>query len=193
VTPTITVADLKNRTGAQLIDVRSHSEFATGHIPGAVNIPMDQIEARTADFLPGAPLILICQSGKRARITAGLLEPCGRQISILDGGTNAWRQAGLPLVTNARTRWSLERQVRLAAGLLALTGAVLAFTINVNWLFLSAFIGAGLTFAGLTDLCPMVILLAVMPWNRRSHCHFSTPNAEPHDTVSPDTATRKLA
>ena len=60
------------------------------------------------------------------------------------------------------------RQVRLGAGLLVLTGAALAFTVDVNWLFLSAFVGGGLTFAGLTDICPMAEILGKMPWNGRS-------------------------
>jgi len=98
------------------VDVRSSSEFASGHIPGAVNIPMDQIEARIDDSWGRSPIVLICQAGKRARMTAGLLEPCQRQISVLEGGTGAWIQAGLPVVASVRTRWSLERQVRLGAG-----------------------------------------------------------------------------
>lgn len=115
---------------------------------------MDQIEARLDDLRPGISIILVCQTGKRARMTAGLLEPCQRQISVLEGGTRAWIQAGLPVVTSVKNRWSLERQVRLGAGLLVLAGAVLAFTVDVNWLFLSAFVGLGLTFAGLTASAP---------------------------------------
>src|SRR4029077_17437132 len=107
---------------SQLIDVRSPSEFASGHIPGAINIPMDQIESRLADLRPSAPIVLICQMGKRARMTADVLDPCRLQISVLEGGTNAWLQAGLPVVINVKTRWSLERQVRLGAGLLVLIG-----------------------------------------------------------------------
>jgi rhodanese-related sulfurtransferase len=164
---------------AQLIDVRSGSEFASGHIPGAVNIPMDQIEARLDDLRPGVPIVLICQTGRRARMTADLLEPCRRQISVLEGGTSAWIQAGLPVVTSVKTRWSLERQVRLGAGLLVLAGAALAFTVDANWLFLSAFVGLGLTFAGLTNICPMAEILAKMPWNGRSQCKVPNVNAEP--------------
>lgn len=164
---------------AQLVDVRSESEFASGHIPGAVNIPMDQIEARVDDLNGSAAVILICQAGKRARMTAALLEPCGREIRVLDGGTNAWVEAGLPVVRSVKTRWSLERQVRLGAGILALTGAVLALAVDFRWAFLSAFVGLGLTFAGLTDLCPMAIVLGKMPWNGRSHCQLTVPSAEP--------------
>ena len=180
-TPSITVTDLHHQppSQAQLVDVRSSSEFASGHIPGAVNIPMNEIEARLDDLHPGLPIVLICQAGTRARITAGLLEPCRRQLAVLEGGTNAWMQAGFPVVTSVKTRWSLERQVRLGAGLLVLMGAVLAFTVNPAWLFLSAFVGLGLTFAGLTDFCPMGIMLGKMPWNSRSQCKIPGPNVEP--------------
>ncbi len=173
----ITVAELRSQsTQFQLIDVRSASEFAAGHIPGAVNIPMDQIEARLQD-LPSRPLLLVCQMGKRARMTAALLEPCQRPMAILEGGTAAWIQEGLPVVRTTKTRWSLERQVRLGAGLLVLLGVVLALTLHPYWLALSAFAGLGLTFAGLTDLCPMAEILERMPWNRQSHC--KVPNANP--------------
>ena len=193
--PSIHVSEMHQLRGpAQVVDVRSGSEFASGHIPGAVNIPMDQIEARLDDLWPGVPIILVCQSGKRARVTAGLLEPCQRQVSILEGGTSAWIQAGLPVVSSVKTRWSLERQVRLGAGLLVLTGAGLGLMVNVNWLFLSAFAGLGLTFAGLTDICPMAEVLAKMPWNGRSQCTTGSKLGHPQeDRVSESTARRNSA
>lgn len=182
--PSLTVANLHSQppAHAQLIDVRSPAEFASGHIPGAVNIPMDQIESRLADLSSSGPIVLICQMGKRARMAANLLEPCQRQIAILEDGTSAWIQAGFPVVTSLKTRWSLERQVRLGAGLLVLIGAMLALAVNARWLFLSAFIGLGLVFAGLTDICPMAEILGKMPWNGRSHCQLPAPNAEPSRT-----------
>jgi Protein of unknown function (DUF2892) len=85
---------------------------------------------------------------------------------VFDGGTTAWQNAGFPLVVNTMTRWALERQVRLIAGLLVLLGAVLALTVNPNWVYLSGLVGLGLTFAGLTDICAMASLLGRMPWNR---------------------------
>ena len=150
----------------QWIDVRSPGEYAAGHIPGAVNIPMEQIEARMDDLLPGVPVVLVCQAGKRARMVAGLIEPCRRDVSVLEGGTAAWAAAGLPLVANVKSRFSLERQVRLIAGLLVLLGVLLSLALNRNWILLAAFVGAGLTFAGLTDICLMAGLLIRMPWNR---------------------------
>ena len=178
--PSITVAALHAQppSQAQLIDVRSPSEFASGHIPGAVNIPLDQIESRLADLSSATPIVLICQMGKRARMAAGLLEPCQLHLSVLEGGTSAWIQAGFPIVQSVRSRWSLERQVRLGAGLLVLTAATLALLLDPRWLFLAAFIGLGLIFAGLTDICPMAEILGKMPWNKTTHCKPRLPNPD---------------
>lgn len=79
---------------------------------------------------------------------------------------------GLPVVASVKTRWSLERQVRLGAGLLVLAGVILGVLISAYWLLLSGFVGMGLTFAGLTDICPMGILLGKMPWNHPNLCNL---------------------
>ena len=167
---TVTVSELAQWHDAppdsQWIDVRSPGEYASGHIPGAVNIPMEQVEARLDDLLPGVPIVLVCQAGKRARMVAGLIEPCRKDVTVLEGGTSAWSAAGLPLVASVKSRFSLERQVRLIAGLLVLTSVVLAVMVDRAWLVLAAFVGAGLTFAGLTDICLMAGLLIRMPWNQ---------------------------
>jgi rhodanese-related sulfurtransferase len=150
----------------QWIDVRSPGEFSAGHIPGAVNIPMEQIESRIDDLLPGVPIVLICQAGKRARLVAGLLEPCRKDLTVLEGGTAAWNAAGLPLVTSVKSRFSLERQVRLIAGILVLTSVLLSLALSQSWIYLAAAVGTGLTFAGLTDICLMAGLLVRLPWNQ---------------------------
>lgn len=169
---TITPLELDKQgvRAAQWIDVRSASEFAAGHVPGAVNIPMDQIEVRLDDLRPDLPLVLICQSGERARMTAALLGPCRTDVTVLEGGTRAWLKTPLPVVVSTKTRMALERQVRLGAGLLVVIGAVLALLVDPRWLFFSGFVGLGLTFAGLTDFCPMAIVLGKMPWNATSQC-----------------------
>ena len=178
--PTITVAELSARPPAlnQLVDVRSGSEFAAGHVPTAVNIPLDQIEARLDDLNIELPITLICQTGTRARMTANLLESCQRQIAVLEGGTKAWIEAGLPVVASVKTRWSLERQVRVGAGALVLIATTLALAVNPLWVLLCGFVGIGLTFAGLTDICPMAMILGRLPWNRQSHCRIGVPHAE---------------
>ena len=151
----------------QCIDVRSATEFAAGHIPAAINIPMDEIESRIGDLRPEQHTVLVCQSGKRAEMTRELLTGRVDDLSVLVGGTDAWNAAGLPLVASTRSRWALERQVRLGAGLLVLTGVVLGFLVSPGWFCLAGFVGCGLVFAGTTNFCAMAHLLALLPWNRR--------------------------
>lgn len=148
-----------------VVDVRSAAEFAIGHVPGAVNIPMEQVESRLAD-LPGSRLVLVCEAGKRAEVVAGWLGD-SRELSLLEGGTKAWREAGYPVVGCAPCRWTIERQVRLIAGLIVLIGTLLSVFVNPRWVFLAMLIGAGLTFAGATNICGMGLLLAKMPWNSK--------------------------
>jgi rhodanese-related sulfurtransferase len=175
--------ELSERRGETLlVDVRTPSEYAAGHVPGAVNIPMEQIEARGEDLSQG-PIVLICQSGGRAQLTARLLEGRRKQVTVLDGGTSAWVKAGFPVVVNANTRWALERQVRLIAGLLVLVGTALALGVNRHWVYLAGFVGLGLTFAGLSDICPMAVLLSRMPWNRPRRLHSAAAN-QPGKTCS---------
>ncbi len=160
---------------AKLIDVRSAAEFATGHIPGAMNVPMEQVETRMADIGDG-PLVLVCEAGTRAAIVAGWLAE-RQPVSVLTGGTAAWRNAGLPLVGCAACRWTLERQVRLGAGIIVLAATLLSVMVNAKWIYLAIFVGAGLTFAGLTNICGMAILLARMPWNRERKSGASSVTA----------------
>jgi len=165
----ITAAELANmRAGgsAQLIDICSPTEYASGHVPGAINIPMEQLGARIADLRIDSTVVLICKSGQRACASAQLLKASRTDVLVLDGGTRAWRKSGGQIVVNTRTGWSLERQVRLGAGLLVLVGVVLSVVWNRGWIGLSAFVGLGLTFAGLTDVCGMAFLLTKMPWNK---------------------------
>ena len=165
----VTVAALKDeiRNGRrpQMIDVRTASEYAGGHIPCAVNIPMDQFEARRKDLRLEDGVVLVCKAGGRAQMVAGWLG-ANPGVRVLEGGTEAWICQGLDVVESAKTRWSLERQVRLGAGLMVLTGTVLEVLGVHGAIWLAMFAGTGLTFAGATDICMMGILLAKMPWNQ---------------------------
>lgn len=169
-TETITPQELKalvdkgNRL--QLVDVRGPGEFSAGHVPRAVNLPMEQVERRLDDLGAEEPIVLICQSGNRACLTKGLLRPHRRNLLVLDGGTDAWLESGLPVVRSASSRWAIERQVRLIAGLLVLIGSLLTVFGFGSWVYLAMFIGAGLTFSGLTNFCGMASILGWMPWNK---------------------------
>jgi len=157
---------LAARERFQLIDVRSPREYAEGHVPGAMNLPMDEAEARIDDMRPHDPVVLVCQSGKRASMTCDLLKPHRGDMVVLEGGTRAWMSSGFSVVAAARTRHTLMRQVQLIAGLLVVTGAALALTVAIAWIGLALFVGLGLTLAGATGFCGMAILLEKMPWNR---------------------------
>lgn len=149
----------------EIVDVRSETEFAASHIPGAKCVPLQQLPFRSGDLGDG-DLVLVCESGTRACMAQkGLSQRSGR-IFVLDGGMRAWRAAGLPVIAPLRTAWSLERQVRLGAGILILIGIALTLVVSEPWILLPAFVGAGLTFAGATDICMMGKLLARMPWNQ---------------------------
>jgi rhodanese-related sulfurtransferase len=156
----------------ELIDVRTPAEYAAVHAEGARLVPLDALEPRAALAArqsPGdAPVFLICRSGARAAKACEAFAAAGvAGVSIVDGGTDAWERAGLPVVRGPGRVISLERQVRIAAGTLVLVGAALALAVHPLFIALSAFVGAGLVFAGVTDWCGMGLMLARMPWNQR--------------------------
>ena len=92
----ITVQQLNERDGVPLIDVREEDEFAAGHVPGAVNLPMSSI-GEHLDELPDEPFDVICQAGGRSARVVQALEARGYDATNVDGGTGEWAQAGLPL------------------------------------------------------------------------------------------------
>jgi rhodanese-related sulfurtransferase len=152
---------------AYLIDVRTPAEYRAVHAQGAQLMPLDALDvAAVKTSIPaGSMLHVLCKSGNRAKIAAEKLIAAGCACVVVEGGTDAWEKAGLPVV-HGKKSMSLERQVRIAAGFLALSGVVLGFTVHPNWFGLSGFVGAGLMFAGITDTCMMGMLIAKCPWNK---------------------------
>jgi len=152
-----------------LIDVRTPVEFREMHIEFARNVPLDRLDAAQLSAERNGsdqPLYVICRSGSRARQACERLLSSGlTNVINVEGGTQAWEQAGLPVVRGQKAV-SLERQVRIAAGTLVLIGSVLGAFVHPYWIGLAAFVGAGLIFAGITDTCGMAMLLARMPWNQ---------------------------
>lgn len=148
---------------AQLIDVREYPEYVGGHATGAVLVPLSSFDKEMTRVAKDKPVVVLCQAGVRAAKAAAILDKAGYgDVTVVEGGTKAWQAAGLPMQKEARNVWSLERQVRLAAGALVLAGLFLPG--NFPWL--SAFVGAGLMFASITNTCAMGMLIAKMPWNR---------------------------
>lgn len=153
----------------RLIDVRTPAEFREVHAEFAVNIPSDQLDPKKVideEGSPREPIYVICRTGSRACKVAERLTAAGHgQVFNVEGGTVAWEAAGLPVIRGKKTI-ALERQVRIAAGSLVLLGVALGYFIHPLGFLISAFVGAGLVFSGVTDTCGMGMLLARMPWNR---------------------------
>jgi len=161
---------LDSHTGLTLIDVRTPVEFAEVHVPQAHNVPLDQFDPKSllasGQLSKDLPVYLLCRSGGRASKAAEKLAKEGlNNVVVVEGGTLAWLDAGLPVNRGKTKVISLERQVRIVAGSLVLTGVLLAIFVHPYFMGLSAFVGAGLVFAGITDWCGMGLLLAKLPWN----------------------------
>jgi rhodanese-related sulfurtransferase len=151
-----------------LVDVRTPLEFSGEHAQGAINLPLDQLNPDALkDEAETKSIGLICQSGARAQKAAQTCEEKGLEVYVLEGGTQAWVKANLPTV-KGKSVISLERQVRIAAGFLVLAGVVISKLGFVGAEYISAFVGAGLMFAGITDTCGMGLMMAKMPWNQKA-------------------------
>jgi rhodanese-related sulfurtransferase len=170
-TETISPNELKNlhRSGKiiNLVDVRAPAEFRQLYVDFARNIPLNALDPELFRHEQSSePLYIICQQGGRSRKACQKLAAAGiANVINVEGGTAACAAAGLPLA-RGKTTISLERQIRIAAGSLVLLGSLLAWLVHPAFLGLSAFIGAGLVFAGITNTCGMGMMLARMPWNQ---------------------------
>lgn len=154
----------------ELIDVRTPVEFQEVHVEIARNVPLDRLDVAALMQAHGGsanePLYVICRSGSRGQQACERFLKAGfSNVVNIEGGTMACEEAGLQVVRGKKAV-SLERQVRIAAGSLVMLGAALGWFINPAFIGLSAFVGAGLVFAGVTDTCGMGMVLARMPWNQ---------------------------
>ena len=156
-----------------VLDVRTASEVAATALPGALHIPLHELTPeRLQNELAkhgkqGSCIYLLCQGGMRAEKAADQLHGhVNTELCIINGGMIAVQQANIPVINNSRKTMSLEQQVRTTAGALVLVGVTLGTWVHPAFYGLSAFVGAGLVFAGITDLCAMGMLLARAPWNK---------------------------
>lgn len=150
-----------------LVDVREPDEYAREHIAGAVLAPLSAFETSNLKLEPGKSVVFMCRSGNRTgQACERLAARIDGQALVLEGGLNAWKQAGLPVAVDTKQPLELMRQVQIAAGSLILLGALLGTLVHPGLWGISAFVGAGLLVAGTTGFCGMANLLLVMPWNR---------------------------
>jgi hypothetical protein len=179
---TISVSELAGKKSSEVlrVDVRSAAEFASGHVVGAVNIPLDEIEGRTGDLGPDRPIALICQMASGHVLPRICWNPVAPMFSCSTAARRLGRTPACRLSKASRRDGLWERQIRLAAGILVLSGSVLAALVNPYWLILTGFVGTGLTLAGLTDVCPMA---AVERCEQVSDWHQGEGSKQPKPSI----------
>ncbi|AWW36223.1 transporter [Streptomyces sp. AS58] len=152
-----------------VVDVRTPGEYATGHLPGALNIPLDALPRAVPALRPlSGDVLVVCAAGPRSEQARVLLSSEGVDAMTLTGGTQDWARRGHGLdrpEPGGRRTWSMERQVRFTAGALALTGLGLGL-LHPGWQLISAVVAGGLVFSALTDTCGMAVVLGKLPHNR---------------------------
>ncbi|HVV40145.1 MAG TPA: rhodanese family protein [Nitrobacter sp.] len=154
--------------GAVLIDIREADEHARARIAAARNAPLSALDK--LDIGKGEGVVIFhCKTGNRTNVNAGrLAQSTDCEAFILDGGLDAWKSAGLPVVENRKQPIAMMRQVQIAAGSLVVAGALLGATVHPAFYALSGLVGAGLVFAGVSGTCMMARLLSLAPWNRQA-------------------------
>ncbi|MHA7858578.1 MAG: rhodanese family protein [Henriciella sp.] len=166
-TPNIAADRLKSGK-AVLIDIREPDEYAREHIPGSISLPVSALDEADLKLDAGQNAIFHCKSGMRTDANCTVLaQHVDGDAFVLDGGLDAWRAVGLPTSKDSSAPLEINRQVQITAGSLILIGALLGWLVAPAWVSLSAFVGAGLMFAGISGWCGMATLLQAMPWNRR--------------------------
>jgi len=154
-----------------IIDVREPDEFQSEYIEGSINIPLSEFERQGMPIIKqliGKPILIMCQSGRRAEIAVAIIKKTNAQINaeVFSGGILKWKEQGNSIVSGSGKKIPLFRQVFIAAGLMVLVGGWAVFSFGSSFIFIPVLVGAGLTMAGLTGFCPMAIVLSKMPWNR---------------------------
>ncbi|KQX51011.1 MULTISPECIES: rhodanese-like domain-containing protein [unclassified Streptomyces] len=163
----------------RLLDVRTPAEFRTAHIPGSYNVPLSTLREHRAELRShlDEDVVLICRSGQRAKEAEQALTEAGLpNLRVLEGGMNAWEATGAP-VKRGPERWDMERQVRLVAGSVVLATGLVGVLVPGMHLVGTA-VGAGLTYAALSNSCAMGVLLSKLPYNRGPRIDIRTVVSE---------------
>ncbi len=170
---TISAAELaescQDGTTPLLLDVRTPAEFQSSSIAGSKLVPLDELRAESfvKEHGTNTRCVVICAKGGRASKAAQQLAAAGmNHLEVLEGGISAWEAANLTVQRSGRKIMALDRQVRIAIGLLVLIGFAIGHWLNAAGFWLCAFMGAGLVFSGVADFCGLALILARAPWNK---------------------------
>lgn len=158
---------IDTNSACQIIDVREYPEFVSEKISGSTWIPLSALKKDVNKINRDVPIYLLCAHGVRASMAARQLEKKGfSNLNVIEGGMASWLKAGFPVERGELSVWSIERQVRFAAGSLVLIGSLLGWFFHPAWFALPVFIAAGLMFSAITNTCGMAMVLFMLPWNR---------------------------
>jgi rhodanese-related sulfurtransferase len=164
-------SELASQGSVVLLDVRTPMEYQQVHAGPAISEPLDKLDPIATATKHGLgkqdAVYVICKSGARAR-TAGqkFIDAGFENVISVDGGTDAWVAADLPVVRTPSKVLPLQQQVFIAIGAMVVVGVLLGHFVNPAWLILAGFPGCGLIFAGFTGFCPLAMVMAKMPWNQ---------------------------
>ena len=163
----------------RILDVRTGGEFESEHIPGSYNVPLDTLGEHVRDLASVEhPVVLVCQSGGRSAQAHGRLTAAGKNtLHILEGGIASWQAAEGDVVRGITNRWAMDRQVRFAAGSIALLGLA-ASTVVPGAKWIAGGVAAGLTYSAATNTCSMTAVLSRLPYNRTDKCDIAGVLAE---------------
>jgi glyoxylase-like metal-dependent hydrolase (beta-lactamase superfamily II)/rhodanese-related sulfurtransferase len=167
-TPKDALGIIEKNPQVKLLDVRSSLEFSQVHIKDSINVPIDMLSAKINDLSrSGQSYIVLCRTGNRSTMAADMLMQSGiHGVKVMQGGMTRWQKERLPVI-KGEGGISLERQVRLIAGSLVLSGIPMSWFVHWTFIFIPVFVSCGLIFAGLTDSCLMGMLLMKLPYNKK--------------------------
>lgn len=154
-----------------IVDVREKDEFECEHIEYSVHVPLGEFSAKAPALLhhmSDKKIVIMCRSGKRAQMAIDQVRSQGLsdRLKVFEGGILEWKKQGRPTVVKSEGHFPIMRQVQIVAGSLVLLSVTLATFVDFKFIGLSAFVGAGLTFAGFSGFCGMAEVLRLMPWNK---------------------------
>jgi len=170
ISPTEARLTAAGNPAVKFLDVRSLSEFEEAHIKDSINIPIDALVPRAGELgVPGQEYIVLCRTGNRSAMAADMLMRSGvPSVKVMDGGILRWQAEKLPVI-KGESRVSLERQVRIIAGTLVLSGILMSWLVHWAFIFIPLFVSCGLVYAGITDNCLMGMLLMKLPYNKKAY------------------------
>ena len=161
---------MQTDSSVKLLDVRSPLEFSDIHIDGSINIPIDTLMFRLSELgKAGEKYVVLCRTGNRSPMAADMLMQSGlNAVKVMDGGITGWQKDKFAVI-KGQGNISLERQVRIIAGSIVLSGIILSLFVSGYFIAIPIFVSCGLIFAGLTDTCLMGMLLMKLPYNKKAY------------------------